>query len=115
MARRRKTASERRQESSEADQRAWAVFSPKLTAVRSFKDAFLLMADTVRPDSPGRRYYSNLGFFLQSFAPPAGANAMELNEYLRLIRLFDSEGALKKGVRAEIEEKLIAAIGQRFG
>lgn len=115
MARRRKSASERRQESYEADQRAWAAFYPRLAAAQSFKDALLLMADTVPPDTPGRRYYSNLAFFLQSYAPPAGANATELNEYLRLIRIFDSEGALKNGVRHEIEERLIAAIGQRLG
>jgi hypothetical protein len=72
------------------------------------------MIDAVQPDSPGRRFFSNLGFFLQTYAPPAGASVSELTEYLRLIQLFDEEGTIKKGVRPEIEKGLIEAIQRRF-
>jgi hypothetical protein len=110
MARPRKTATQRRQEAYEADRQAWERFRPKLAAVQSFAEALTLLGEAVTPDAPGRRYYSNLGFFLHTFAPPAGANALELAEYLRLIAVFDAEGALKDGARATVEANLRSAI-----
>ena len=91
---------------------AWELFRPKLAAVQSLKDAFLLHADTVPPDSPGRRYYSNLGFFLQTFAAPNGANGTELSESIRLLAVFDAEGALKPGVRPALESGLRSVIAR---
>lgn len=115
MAKKRKTATQHRQEAYEADRRAWEIFQPKLAAVQSFNDALLLHAQAVPPDTPGRKYYSNFGFFLQTFAPPDGANLTELVEYLRLIAIFDSEGALKPEVRPQIEARLQEAITRRHG
>jgi hypothetical protein len=115
MVRKRKTASERRQENYEADRRAWEEFRPKLEAVQSFAEALALMAQSVSEGSPGRRYYSNLGFFLHTFAPPAGANATELSHYLRLIGRFDSEGVLKQGARSTVEEPLRNAMRRPQG
>jgi hypothetical protein len=114
MVKRRKTVSERRQASHEEDERSWRAFYSKLSAVQSHIDALRLLSEAPAPDSPGRRYYSNLGFFLQSYAAPAGASFVELNEYHRLIRLFDQEGMLKKGVLPEIEETLLLAIRRRI-
>lgn len=114
MGKRRKTLGERRRESEEADQQAWATFYPRLQAIGSLREALLLAAATVAPGRPGRRYFSNLAFFLQSYAPPAGANALELNEYLRLLRAFNAEGALHPGAVEEVEGALLAAITRRF-
>lgn len=72
-----------------------------------------LLSDSVAPGTPGRSYYSNLGFFMQTFSPPAGANAFELAQYRRLIALFENEGALKPGVRSRFEEALDRAIRER--
>ena len=71
-----------------------------------------MLSESVSPDAPGRRYYSLLGFFMHSFSPPAGANTFELQQYLRLIGVFDAEGAIKPGVRAGIETSLQRAIKQ---
>jgi hypothetical protein len=114
MARPRKTAAQRRQESIDADRRAWEDFLPRLQAVETLIDAYRLVGNAIAPDTPGRRYYSNLGFFIQYFAAPDGANGTELREYLRLVRAFDVEGALKPGVREEVEGKLQAALSRRY-
>jgi hypothetical protein len=114
MVRRRKTAAERRQESYEADRRAWELFYPRLTAVQSLNDAIALMGEVVPPDTPGRRFYSNLGFFLQTFSAPAGASLAELTEYARLINLFDAEGALRAGARAEVDQRLQDEMARRL-
>src|SRR5262245_58279947 len=110
MPKKRKTVAERRQEANEKERQAWDEFYPQLVAVQSLKQAILLHHNAVPPDTPGRRHYSNLGFFLQSFWPPHGATVSELREYLRLIACFDSEGALKPGARSEIELRLRASI-----
>jgi hypothetical protein len=114
MPKKRKTAAQRRQEIVDADRRAWEDFLPKLQAVETPLDAIRLAASTVGPNTAGRRYYSNLGFFVQSYWPPDGANSTELVEYLRLIRAFEAQGALKPGVRNELEAKLEAALARRY-
>jgi hypothetical protein len=113
MARRRKTKAEREQERYVADRRAWEVFRPRLESVASFTDALQLMSESVPPDAPGRRYYSNLAFFMQGFSPPAGANALELRQYRRPLEVFESEGALRLGARSQLESALNRAIEQR--
>src|SRR5688572_848259 len=115
MVKRRKTAVERRRESENADHQAWQSFYPKLVATQTYIEAVRLLSESPIPDSPGRRYYSNLGFFLQSYAAPAGANGAELIEYRRLIRLFDAEGVLRKGALSQIEDALSDAIRRGIG
>ena len=115
MTRKRKSAAERRQEAYEREQQAWESFRPKLEAVNTVADAFTLLGDSVAPGSPGRGFYSNLGFFLQTFRPPAGANVHELSEYLRLIGLFDDDGVIKEGHREDLEAQLSEAIARKVG
>jgi hypothetical protein len=104
MRRKRKTVAERRQERDEAERQAWDYFLPELRAVTSMKEALMLHAAPVGHDSPGRKYYSNFGFFMHYFAAPDGANLTELTEYLRLVDVFDAEGALKAGARDQIRK-----------
>jgi hypothetical protein len=101
--RRRKTKSERDAGWHEAQRRAWEFFEPKLKALQSFEEALRLVYEAPAPDSPGRSYYSNLGFFLQAFTPPAGASLTEYGYYLEFARRLDAAGKLKKGALATIE------------
>lgn len=110
MATKRKTKREREHEWAEADRRAWEEFRPKLAALRSFIDAKILMAQTPPPDSPGRRYYSNLSVFLQDFTVPGGSSSAERSMYLQFIQRLDSAGALKPGAAQEVGERLRRAI-----
>ena len=113
MRRRRKTKAERDQEWRETERRVWEKFRPKLEAAQSFADALKLVAETVPPDSPGRRYYSNLGFFLQSFTPPGGSNYAEKTLYLQFIQRLDSAGELKPGARETVEQALRRAMEEQ--
>ncbi len=77
MARNRKTKAQRDHEHHEAEQHVWDAFRPKLDALQSFPEALKLVAEASPPNAAGRRYYSNLGFFLQSFIVPAGSSYEE--------------------------------------
>ena len=74
MSRNRRTRDKREQERADADRRAWDRFRPRLESLSSFIEARLLVKQAPPPDSPGRRYYSNLGFFLQDFTVPSGSS-----------------------------------------
>ncbi len=106
MARTRKSKTQRDQERAEAERRVWEQFRPRLDALQSFADALKLVAEAPPPDAPGRRYYSNLGFFLQSFTVPLGSSHAEKSLYLQFIRRLDAAGALKPGAGQQIEEAL---------
>lgn len=103
MRRKRKTVAERRQGADEAERRAWDYFIPRLRAVSSLKEALLLHAEPVGHDSPGRKFHSNFGFFMHHFAAPDGATLAELNEYLRLLDVFEAEGALAADKKKELK------------
>lgn len=109
----RKTKAERDQQRAEAERLAWDIFFPKLKALQSFADAIQLVASAPRPDSPGRRYYSNLGFFLQSFSVPDGSNYAEKAQYLRFVKQLDAAGELKAGALQGIEEALQHAMAKQ--
>lgn len=86
MVRYRKRKAEREQEWVEADRRVWDQFRLRLEALASFGEAQSLTNEAPPPDSPGRRYYSNLGFFLQSFAVPMGSSYAEKALYIQFIQ-----------------------------
>ncbi len=109
MVRRRKTKAEREQEWAEADRRVWDQFRPR-EALASFGEAQSLANEAPPPDSPGRRYYSNLGFFLQSFAVPMGSSYAEKALYLQFIQRLDAAGALKPGTGQKVQEELRRAM-----
>ena len=71
------------------------------------KDAVALVDQAPGPDRPGRHFYSNLGFFLQSFMVPNGSNSDERALYVQLIRRMDEAGELKPGVPERIEAELL--------
>ena len=103
---RRKTAAERRAETEARDREAFEIFREKLEAVCDPVEAKLL-AHASRPSSPGRRYYSNLAFFVDhAFQRPAGASQVELGLYIGLIRRLDEAGALVPGAAEEVVARL---------
>lgn len=111
MKRPRKTEAERREERAAAEARCWEEFRPKLEAAQTYTDAVRLHSQAPPVDAPGRRYYSNLGFFLiHGFAPPPAANSTEWTHYLRLIKNFDEVGILKPGARQQVEEAFKKAL-----
>ncbi len=106
MSRSRKTKAEQRQEWDNADRRHWEQFRSKLEAAKCFADARKILSESPLPDAPGRRYYSNLGFFLQEFHPPANSTYLEKDLYIQFIRRMDSTGDLKPGVKEQVEKSL---------
>jgi hypothetical protein len=95
VAKARKTKADRDRERSEAQQQVWEQFLPKLTALQTYVEAQVLVSQAPPPDSPGRRYYSNLGFFLESFDVPMGSNSTERSLYIQLIQRLEAAGSLK--------------------
>lgn len=110
MAKARKTKADRDREYAEAERRAWKEFLPKLTAIQTFIDAQLLVDQAPPPDAPGRRYYSNLGFFLGAFTVPAGSNQTERSLYIQFIQRLDAAGALKPGAAEGVLESLRSSL-----
>jgi hypothetical protein len=88
----RKTKAERDQEWADAERRVWREFRPKLAALKSRADARLLVNRTVPLESPGRRYYSNLAFLLNSgfTVVPFGSSYDEKILYLKFIQSLDA-------------------------
>lgn len=112
MARKRKTAAEVREARALVDIRAREAFMLELKGIVSYVDA-LERVHRSSDRSPARKYYANLGFFLQTYAAPDGASSEELAEYIRLIGSFDAEGAVKPGLRAGLEDALREARARR--
>jgi hypothetical protein len=110
VASKRKTNADRQRERDEADRRAWDVFRPKLDALQTYAEAMELAAKRPRPDEPGRRYYSNLDFFLGSFIVPMGTSHTEKALYLQFIERLDVAGALKAGAGQKVAEELRQAM-----
>ena len=108
-----KTKAERSQEQAEEKHKAWSDFFPKLRAIQSFTEAQQLVANSPKPDSPGRSFYMNLDFFLGSFSVPGGSSYAEKAEYLRLVREFDKAKILKPGVLEQVEKALQVAMEQQ--
>jgi hypothetical protein len=106
----RKTKAEREQESTEANRQIWKLFRARLDALTSFAEAKALVDESPPPDAPGRRYYSNLEFFLQAFIPPANSSHDEKFLYIQLIQRMDDRGELKLGVRDKVERDLRKAM-----
>jgi hypothetical protein len=105
--RRRKTPAELRQEWSDKQDRCWDEFQPRLAAIESWEDAKDLHNKAPAPDTPCRKYYANLGYFLMNgFAAPNGANHTELQLYLQLVKRMEARGELKPGETEKIEEAL---------
>ena len=112
MAKARRTQADRDRECAASEQRAWDEFLPKLAALQTIVEAQLLVARGPRPDAPGRRYYSNLGFFLEVFTVPAGSNQTERELYIKFIQRLEATGALKPGAAPDILAALRSSLSE---
>lgn len=110
MSRQRKTIALRRAEFADAEHRVWASFRSKLDALRTLEDAWSLVAEAPRPDTPGRRYYSNLNFFLEEFRVPMNSTSDEKALYAQFIERLDAAGTLKPGAGQSVLQELTSAI-----
>ena len=107
MARRRKTKAER----ADADHRVWEQFHPRLAALTSYNEALLLFRETPPSGSPGRHYYSNLGFFLvNDFKVPFNSSYAERALYLQFIQRLVAAGAFPPGAGKKVQEALRRAM-----
>jgi len=110
VARKRKTRAERDQERADAERRVWDAFRPRLDALQTFLEAKKLMAESPPPDAPGRRYYSNLAFFLQAFIVPMGSSYAEKALYVQFNQRLDAAGELKSGAGQKVIQDLESAM-----
>jgi hypothetical protein len=93
-----RTNADRRREFDERVEKIWDAFLRQLAALQTFQEAELLVARAPRPDAPGRKFYSNFGYFLyHDFSLPAGADGTERGYYAAFIRRLDAAGTLKPG------------------
>jgi hypothetical protein len=106
----RKTKTEGDREWAEAERRVWNEFRPRLDVLQTNAEALQIVAEAPPSDSPGRRYYSNLGFFLQAFTVPMGSSDAEKALYLQFIQRLDAAGVLKPGAAQKVKEDLRRAM-----
>ena len=59
-------------------------FLRKLEHVQSNADVKLLLSECPEPNAPGRRFYSNLAFFIEHLVPPRSAGISETMLYVKL-------------------------------
>jgi hypothetical protein len=118
MAKRRKTEAERRAERSRADREARREFLQSLDGIQSLEDAMKVMGSPPGNRSPERPYFSNFAFFMRgvmggAFIPPMHSSRHEKSLYIKLIEIFDAEGALKPGSKETLTASLRAAIDEQ--
>ena len=82
-------------------------FKNSLNRCKNFVEAQLLVKRELPPvNAPGRQYYSNLIFFLNTFHTPGSASKDELILYRDFIERLDKTGQLKPGEGQRIIDKL---------
>lgn len=106
----RNTEAQKRQEWDEAERRVWDEFRQRMAVLSDFLEAKRLVLEGPGPDRPGRRFYSNLAFFLGEFRIPGGARDDELALYLGFIQRIDKAGQLKPGAGLAVEAALKKAL-----
>lgn len=95
-----------RREREEAD-----AFRQDLVAVRSMEGAYRLVFSAPPEGAPGRKFYSNFGFFLKNaFSVPSGAGPWELQLYKEFIVRLDASGELPTGAAATLLDQLDEAL-----
>jgi hypothetical protein len=86
------------------------LFKSKLENIQTLAEAKSLVLDAPEPDSVMRRFYSNLGFFLQEFIVPSRAGRDERQLYVQFITRLDESGQLKPGWGESILARLTASL-----
>ena len=115
MKKKRKSGAQRRQEWHGADRKMWQDFQPKLAAAGSLLEVRTLLRESPPPDAPGRGYYSDLRFFIDTFIVPDGSTGAERALYRKLVDKLDANGELKPGGRENSEKVLREARSPYMG
>jgi hypothetical protein len=107
MARKRKTKAEQEAGRARVAAGIWRIFEEKLRAALTLKDAQMLAQESLPQDSPGRPFYSNLGFFLQGFSRegfivPMGSSGEEKRLYAQFIDRLAAAGVSIPGGRDKV-------------
>ncbi len=105
-----RTRRERQAEDDAARRHAWTTFHDKVQAAPGFTEAEAILRSAPPQGHPGRKYYSNLGFFLQQFTLPNGANIEEIQLYLGLLERINAAGQLKPGSFETLRAALTRAL-----
>jgi hypothetical protein len=84
-----KKFSEHNQNFRDKEAEYWAIFSQKLTDLDSVEDALFFAASAPGSDLPGRKFHTNLLYFLQTFGIPGDANKDEMVLYLNFLKKLD--------------------------
>jgi hypothetical protein len=95
-----------------AASRRWNELVAKVNTAQDLADARKIVPESPPLDSPGRNFYTNLAFFLDTFTPPASSNDEEKTLYIQLLRTLDKAGDLRTGERQRIEKLLVAAMSE---
>jgi hypothetical protein len=83
----------------------WATFSQKLTDLDSVEAAQLFAASAPGSDLPGRKFHTNLLYFLETFGIPGDASKDEMVLYLNFLMKLDPSNV-------RLADKLPSAIEQ---
>jgi hypothetical protein len=92
------------------DRCGWEAFRLRLESLQTLTQAVQLMREVPPASTPGRGYYTNLGFFLGAFTVPVGTSYAEKALYLGLVQRLTAAGELKPGGGGRIEESLRKAM-----
>lgn len=104
MAKKRKTRAEIDQQSRLEQTKVWDEFLPRLSPVQTLDEAKQLCTEMPPLDAPGRKCYTNLKFFLEYLAVPAGSNGTERQLYISFVKRLVAADSIKP----EFAEKAIA-------
>jgi hypothetical protein len=91
---------------------AWKEFRDRFAMAASLVDANLLVASSPPANSPGRRYYANLAFFLGDFSTPSSSIFEERKLYIEFIRRMDAANQLNPGIAEQVAADLMRTMGQ---
>jgi hypothetical protein len=88
----------------------WEKFVIAVDKVNNFAAAQAVAANTPREHEPGRHFYSNFAFFLESFFVPDNADFTEKTLYIRLIQRMRASGNVKPALADRVIGDLHASI-----
>lgn len=114
MARRRKSKAERDQERYEQERLTWERFRPSLEAIRCKADAIEVLRGMPAPDTPFRKHYTNLLYFMDTFSPPGNSSSEEKALYIEVTKKMAEAGEMSEGAQQKIETELRAAMKNQW-
>lgn len=114
MGRSRKSKAERDQERYEQLRLTWERFRPKLEAIRCKADAIEVLNGMPAPDTPFRKHYTNLLYFMDTLRPPGNSSGEEKALYIEVAKRMTEAGEISEGAQQEIEAELRAAMKNQW-